>query len=187
MQSQLIMIDPSRHYLTIDSVTVSGGGRIGMCACPGGRRLLVSDRDANIVLEHDVAVIRSWGATGIVSLIESNELVSLGIADLPRRVDDHGLWWRHLPIRDMCAPDRLFEETWSIEGARLRAILRDGGAFVLHCWAGLGRTGTVAARLLVELGAEPAEAISGVREARPGTIQTVQQELHVHRCRPVDP
>lgn len=180
------MHERARQRLRIDSVTVTGGGRIGMCACPGGRRVLAWGHASNVELEHDVEVIRSWGAAGLVSLIESLEFESLGIVDLPRRVARHGLWWRHLPIRDMCAPDRLFEKMWFTEGPRLRTILRGGGAFVLHCWAGLGRTGTVAARLLVELGMEPREAISGVRDARPGAIQSLQQELHVQRCRRLD-
>ena len=61
-------------------------------------------------------------------------------------------------------------------------MARAGGHFVLHCWAGLGRTGTVAARLLVELGADPAAAIDLVRGSRPGAIQSLQQEVHVRRC-----
>ena len=45
----------------------------------------------------------------------------------------------------------------------LLARLRDGESIVLHCKGGLGRTGMVAARLLVELGCMPEEAIVAVR------------------------
>ena len=156
-----------------------------MSACPGGRRFLASIDEVPIELEHDVAEIRRWGAAGLVSLIETTEFEALGIGHLPTRIVEHGLWWCHLPIQDMCVPDQRFEDLWRTEGARLRAILRAGGSFVIHCWAGLGRTGTVAARLLVELGMAPAEAILGVRSARPGTIQTLEQEIHVQCCQPV--
>ena len=54
----------------------------------------------------------------------------------------------------------------------LLARLRDGESIVLHCKGGLGRTGMVAARLLVELGCMPEEAIVAVRQARSGTIET---------------
>jgi ADP-ribosyl-[dinitrogen reductase] hydrolase len=43
---------------------------------------------------------------------------------------------------------------------------------LVYCCGGLGRAGTIAARLLVELGAEPITAIAGVRKARPGAIET---------------
>ena len=51
----------------------------------------------------------------------------------------------------------------------------------------MGRTGTVAARLLVELGEEPDAAIQRVRAARRGTIQTAAQEAHVRHRRPIAP
>jgi ADP-ribosyl-[dinitrogen reductase] hydrolase len=55
-----------------------------------------------------------------------------------------------------------------------------GGHDVLvHCRGGLGRAGTIAARLLVELGMEPAEAIARVRAVRPGAIETPEQERFV--------
>ena len=60
--------------------------------------------------------------------------------------------------------------------------LRDGGRVLLHCRAGLGRTGMIAARLLVELGTPPDAAIVSVRAARTGAIETRAQERHVRDC-----
>jgi ADP-ribosyl-[dinitrogen reductase] hydrolase len=51
----------------------------------------------------------------------------------------------------------------------------------VHCRGGLGRAGTVAARLLAELGMAPADAISRVRAVRPGAIQTQAQREYVMR------
>ena len=48
-----------------------------------------------------------------------------------------------------------------------------------HCRGGIGRTGTIAAKLLVEFGYEPAAAITLVRRTRPGTIETKTQEQYV--------
>ena len=50
---------------------------------------------------------------------------------------------------------------------------------LLHCRGGIGRTGTIAARLLVEFGFKPADAIALVRRTRPGTIETSAQEQYV--------
>jgi len=41
------------------------------------------------------------------------------------------------------------------------------------------RAGTIAARLLIELGMEPTKAIERVRAVRPGAIQTNDQEKFV--------
>jgi ADP-ribosyl-[dinitrogen reductase] hydrolase len=53
---------------------------------------------------------------------------------------------------------------------------------LLHCRGGLGRSGTIAARLLVELGENPRVAIDRVRRARHGAIETPAQEAHVLSC-----
>ena len=47
---------------------------------------------------------------------------------------------------------------------------------VVTCAAGIGRTGTVLACYLVHVGNSPYTAISKVRELRPGSIQTREQE-----------
>jgi protein-tyrosine phosphatase len=51
-----------------------------------------------------------------------------------------------------------------------------GERILLHCAAGLGRTGTVAARLLMMSGQDADSAIKSVRAARSGTIESVTQE-----------
>jgi ADP-ribosyl-[dinitrogen reductase] hydrolase len=93
--------------------------------------------------------------------------------------------WFHLPIADVSAPDGSFETAWTEAGRQLRSRLRNGFDIVVHCKGGLGRAGTVAARLLSELGMEPADAIQAVREARPGAIETDEQEDHILRQRRV--
>lgn len=163
----------------IDGVTAPGtSGRIGLCACPGlGTFFGARARK----LEDDLRAIRDWGAEGVVTLLEQAEMEMLEIRHLPSSAEHHGLWWRHLPIRDMCAPDDEFDATWAMESEYLRGILNQGGRFVVHCWAGLGRTGTIAARLLVEFGLEPSTAIDQVREVRPGSIQSLAQEIYLKR------
>jgi protein-tyrosine phosphatase len=155
-------------------------GVIGITLCPGKKDPPRGwDRD----LEADLAAIRSWGAEAIVTLIEENEMVMLKVTALPEMAARHGVRWLHLPIRDICPPDHRFEAEWAVAGPELRRILRRGGSVLVHCRGGLGRAGTVAARLLVEMGLEPAAAIAAVRQARLGAIETPEQEAHVLVCR----
>ena len=51
---------------------------------------------------------------------------------------------------------------------------------VVSCYAGIGRTGTVLACYLIHRGQEPTDAIKKVRELRPGSIQTPDQEAAVY-------
>ena len=76
-------------------------------------------------------------------------------------------------------PDGRFEAGWKASGPRLLQLLKEGRRVLVHCRGGLGRAGTVSARMLVELGMAPAEAVLTVRQARPGAIETLQQERHV--------
>jgi len=116
----------------------------------------------------------------MVTLIEDHEFELLGVTSLREEVEALDMRWWHLPIRDMDTPDADFEIRWRKTGGELRSLLGDGFSVALHCRGGKGRTGTIAARLLVELGSAPALAIERVRAARPGSIETTAQEKFVH-------
>jgi ADP-ribosyl-[dinitrogen reductase] hydrolase len=152
----------------------STGARIALCACPGPEPSLTGDLEA----------LREWGARGLVSLIEDSEFETLGVQSLPDRLAALGMRWWHLPIRDMETPDARFETRWEHAGAELKGLIAQGASIAVHCRGGLGRTGMIAARILVELGTEPAAAIAQVRKVRPGAIETRAQEAFVYACRP---
>lgn len=172
--------------LRIDAITVPGtDGLIGMTICPGkdeNAGFRFSDGHWKRDLDLDLKVIQNWQAQALVTLIEDFEFQLLSIPEFPDKARKLGIRWFHLPIVDVWVPDNVFEEEWETTGEELRQILREGGRIVVHCRGGLGRTGLVAARLLIEFGMAPQEAIRRVRAARPGAIQTREQENYVRRC-----
>jgi ADP-ribosyl-[dinitrogen reductase] hydrolase len=162
------------------AVVPVGAGLVGLTICPGKRGRSVFGASWERDLDADVRVIREWGAAAVVTLIEDQEFEMLGVQRLPKAVRDAGMEWHHLPIRDVQVPDARFEAGWASAGVLIGDRLRNGGRVLVHCRGGLGRTGIVAARLLVECaGATPQQALDAVREARPGAVETPEQETWV--------
>ena len=172
------------HPLRINSVQVDNHtGKIGITLCPGKKQKRAMtgawDRD----LETDIAAIKSSGYSALVTLMEEQELTHYSVpkAHMESITKSHGLDWFHLPIKDVDIPGPAFEQVWKTAGHQLINLLNNGQSIVVHCLGGLGRSGTIAARLLVELGIQPDEAIDRVRRARPGAIETRTQEHYVRQ------
>lgn len=176
--------------LRIASLRVNSlGGEIGMTLCPG--RKDPANLPANLPgecdrdLETDLDIIADWGATALLSLIEPHEFEALGVAHM-NQVLPAGIAHYVLPIVDGAIPSGTWERAWAKTGPQVRERLALGERIVIHCRGGLGRTGMVAARLLVEFSEVPAMAIRRVRAARPGAIETRRQEDYVLRQKPLE-
>lgn len=94
-----------------------------------------------------------------------------------------GVKWQHLPVRNQDIPDRCLEESWRESGQPVRTILAQGGNVLLHCRRDMGRTGVIAARLLVEFGFKPLHALELIRMACPGAMETTARREYVLQLR----
>ncbi len=113
-------------------------------------------------LEDDLEFLRTQGITRIVTLT---------MDPLPQAVADAGFECTHFPIADMGIPTprecaRLCSDLAGQLGER---------RVLLHCRGGLGRTGTIAACCLVEMGSSPEQALLRVREVNPNYVQSGSQ------------
>lgn len=146
-------------------------GRLHLSPLPG-----TWDGAADLdTVRRDLAAIAAAGATLLVTLVEAEEL-PLPLAAWRAEAEAAGLAFLHLPIPDFGVPDAEFEAGW--EAARLVSRSAAGETVAIHCRAGLGRTGTIAARLLIEAaGLDAAAAIARIRrDHTPEAVETAAQE-----------
>jgi len=135
-------------------------GELAAMPLPGRHRDLAEDAD----------FLRLEGLRTLVSLTETPPDADVLAASDITQV--------HIPVRDFTAPT--LEQMIEFVDA-VRASVARGEPVGVHCTAGLGRSGTMAAAFLVAEGASATEAIATVRRLRPGSIETEAQEAAVSR------
>ena len=111
--------------------------------------------------------IVGWSAEGletVVSLLESSEVDELGLASEASLCAAQGIQFLSFPIPDRGVPVSHRAIAPLID--TLASNLRSKRAVGIHCRAGIGRSGLVAACLLSAMGISPAEAFAMLSRAR---------------------
>lgn len=175
---------PLSGSLHIDTLRLQPAGRLAMTHCPGRSTRDGRGRLWQRHLEADIAAIHAAGFAGVLSLLSDPELAALGAAGLGAGLQRAGLHWWQFPIEDFGVPGSESLPAWRALQHELLARLQAGEGVLVHCAAGLGRTGTMVATLLKALGDDGDTAIARVRQARPGTIEIAAQEVFVRTFEP---
>jgi protein-tyrosine phosphatase len=145
--SQPFNTDGGIHEVPLDGTV----GKLWLC----GKHFIGPDVEA-IRAERDI--------TYVVCLVEEHELRD--------RYDAYAQWHRDnagspsvwFPIPDLSYPS--FDDALEFV-EHVTALVRDKGSMVIHCAAGIGRTGTTAAAILMMLGMPMYESLAHVRAHRP--------------------
>lgn len=130
--------------------------------CPGTQEASLDDA---------LATLKAAGATAVITVMPDGELAENQVSDMGTRCAQQGLAWFHLPVADDSAPVDDFEVQWAAQQGEILARLKAGERIAIHCKGGSGRTGLIAASLLVSLGLPLAQATAQVQALRPKALQ----------------
>lgn len=146
-----------------DILNVPGcSGRLIFTPCPGSKDTSVAEA---------LDTLRAAGAEAVITLMPSGELEQHQAAGLPALCAERNLQWFHLPVADEQVPQADFAAAWEQARERMQALLGQGGTLAIHCKGGSGRTGLIAARLLVDRGLPRDQAVAMIQSLRPKAIQ----------------
>lgn len=144
----------------------TASGHFLFTACPGTLDVPAADV---------LADLKTQGCRGLISLTPQSELDSLGVARLGEEIQAAGLAWLPLPVADDAPPGEAFEAAWLQHGNAIASRLQAGETLAIHCRGGSGRTGMIAAAIMVAMGTSPQLAKETVQTARPKALQHPEQ------------
>ena len=126
-------------------------------------------------LDDEMAKLKSIGMDRVVSLLEAQEASKLGLDQEQALVVKHNMEFVSFPITDMALPD-------SVQGflgftKQLYDDCYSGLNTVVHCRAGIGRSGMVAAGVLMHDGFEPLDALELISTKRTVRVPDTQEQI----------
>jgi protein-tyrosine phosphatase len=126
-------------------------------------------------LTDEVAKWKQAGIGVVLSLLTSEEEQELGLAAEPVEVTRQGMEFRSFPIPDRHIPSSETSFAQTIE--KIDRDLKSGKNVVVHCRQGIGRSGLVAACLLIGGGGlSPGAAVSTVSAGRGTPIPDTEEQ-----------
>lgn len=159
-----------RHFNWIE-----GPHKVAIMQCPSGGE----------DLDRDLGELRAAGVDVLASMMEPQEAARFGLADEAAACLRHGIEFANFPVPDHGTPA-------SADAAlgfanNMAARVRSGHGVVFHCFAGIGRSATMALVTLRILGMGLGDAVESLRRARGLRVPETEAQLGWVAGLPISP
>lgn len=139
-------------------------GKIALAARPRGGEWLGDE----------MARWKREGIDSVLSLLTAEEEREMDLASEAREAEAQGLQFSSFPIPDRQVPNSEGKLVEVLD--KLNSTLSAGKSVLIHCRQGIGRTGLVAACLLVRTGMSPGAAVEKISMARGLSIPETEEQ-----------
>lgn len=154
--------------------TPAFSGQLLFTPCPATKNSSLADA---------VTTLKQAGAAGIITLMADAELAENAAAEIGQVSQRMGLQWYQLPVADDAAPAADFQAAWQQHSAEILQRLNAGETLAIHCKGGSGRTGLIAAQIVLAAGGELQETIEAVQTIRPRALQHPVHVAYLHQIK----
>ncbi len=127
-------------------------------------------------IEDEFLGISREGIKQIVSLLETQETYEVGLQNEKSLTEKNDMEFSSYPIKDRGLP-KLVNEFKKFT-LNLYKEISDGKNTVIHCRAGIGRTGLVAAGVLLYCGFSPKEAFGHISKKRRVQVPDTEEQVN---------
>ncbi|WP_349263295.1 protein-tyrosine phosphatase family protein [Steroidobacter sp.] len=163
---------------TLYQIQPVGSGRLAMMGRPRAGEWAADE----------FAGLTKLGVTDVVSSLEPAEAGEIGLADEAAYCAAAGLRFHSYPVADRGVPSSPL--SLSRLSCQLYHLCAGGSGVVIHCRAGIGRSGLVTAAVLLHCGITVRDAFSAICKARgvrvPDTVEQAEwlsmHEAAVAKC-----
>ncbi len=149
---------------TIYEVASIGEGQLSVMAKPVGGEWL----------EDEIAGLKQLDVNHVVSLLEPSEEHDVGLVEEASLCRSNNIKFTSFPIPDRGLPDS--DAAHAISSDLFEAI-STGEHVVIHCRAGIGRTGIMASAILIKSGCSAQEALQAVSKARGVEVPDTDEQI----------
>ncbi|GBC62603.1 hypothetical protein DENIS_3575 [Desulfonema ishimotonii] len=145
-------------------IDVPSKGKIGIMPRPRGGDWLKSE----------ITSFQNEGVDIMVSLLTFAETEELGLCEEASLCEHCGITFYSLPIPDRNAPESILKTKITLD--LLNNLSKQGKNIAIHCRQGIGRSGLIAASVLVNQSISVSEAFRRIEAARGCTVPDTAEQ-----------
>jgi len=124
-------------------------------------------------VEEEFLGLKRLGVNKVISLLERQEQIEVGLGAEKELCEQNGIEYENFPIPDRGLPKTSLANDFV---SRLAKEISQGKHIVIHCRAGIGRTGIIAGGVLVKAGIAPEQALALISKARGVQVPDTEEQ-----------